>query len=421
MAVEIVILARGGSIHHAKQILDYFSERAVVESDWCPSRVLRHAPSLVIALDEHAAELGLCIAEAARQNIATLQIMDGILEWRRTWHYPTSKEKRPLNQPALAHKIACLGQIDARIMESWGNVGKCEVIGSPRFDELVSKRKEIRREAIQGRPMRLLVMTAKTPGFSPEQVEITLHSLLDLKEHLTGRQGIEVIWRVTQNLHGRLGVVNTVRNVLSDELHNLLDSVDAVITTPSTAMLESMLAGHPVALLDYHNCPHYFPAAWRITCEEHIDSVLDDLRDAPLNRMLYQEFCLHDALACRGLAKDRMINLIVEMLRVRRECLESGQPLVFPHRIIGDLAGHISWPSVAFDLERLYPHHNVFGRRNTTEMQAELEAALGTIDILKRQVDILSGRINMIPGYKLAKNIHHALRNLRYRFLGGEK
>lgn len=410
MSAEIVILAVSGSMHHARPLLEHFGDRALVEKEWVPEAVMRHQSSLVITFDEHGAELGLCIGEAARQGVATLQVMDGILEWRRTWQYPTSPEKRPLNQPALAHKIACLGRADARILESWGNVGKCEIIGSPRFDRLTATRRPLRTEPIAGRPLRLLVMTAKTPGFTPEQVEITFRSLLDLKRHLAGRQDVEVIWRVTQKLHERLGVENTVRNVLSTELHDILATVDAVITTPSTAMLESMLSSQPVALLDYHNCPHYVPAAWGISCEGHIEQVLDELKAAPLARMIYQEFCLEDALACRTPALPRMAHLIDEMLRIRRECMEAGKPLSFPHRIVQDPAEQVAWPSEAFDLKRLYPHHHVFGNFEATVLQAELEAALGTISNLKSQVELLSGRLNRIPGYRLAAKIYRKLK-----------
>lgn len=413
MPAEIVILAASGSMHHAGPLLEHFGDRALVEREWVPAVVMRHQPSLVITFDEHGAELGLCVGEAARLGVATLQAMDGILEWRRTWAYPTSPEKRPLNQPALAHKIACLGRADARILESWGNVGKCEIIGSPRFDRLAATRRPARTEPITGRPLRLLVMTAKTPGFTPEQIELTFKSLVDLKRHLAGRQDVEVIWRVTQKLHERLGVENTVRNVLSTELHDILATVDAVITTPSTAMLESMLCGHPVALLDYHNCPNYVPAAWVISNEGHIEPVLEDLKAAPPARMLYQEFCLEDALACRTPALPRMAYLIDEMLRIRGECLAAGKPLAFPHRIIQNPSEQVAWPSEAFDLERLYPHHRVFGNCEVTVLQADLEAALGTISNLKSQVEVLSGRLNRIPGYRLAANIYHALKQRR--------
>lgn len=410
VTAEIVILAKGGSLHHARPLLEHFGKRALIESDWVPDSVMRHQPSLVITFDEHGAELALCIAELARGNVATLQIMDGILEWRRTWDYPTSTEKRPINQPVLAHKVACLGRTDARIMESWGNIGKCETVGSPRFDKLVANRKPIRTTSISGRPLRLLIMTAKTPGFTPKQVDTTVKSLQDLNFHLEQQKNIEVIWRVTQNLHERLGVKNTVRNILSTELHDMLSAVDAVITTPSTAMLESMLAGHPVALLDYHNCPHYVPAAWRITAESQIAQVLKELHEAPLDRMLYQDFCLHESLSCRTPALPRMINLIETMIRARHECKISRKPLVLPHCIVADPDDHVSWPSVAFDLGRLYPHHPVFANKNMVVLQSELEAALGTIRILKKRVDVLSGRLNSIPGYRLATRIVKSLK-----------
>lgn len=126
--------------------------------------------------------------------------------------------------------------------------------------------------------------------------------------------------------------------------------------------------------------------------------------------MLYQEFCLEDALSCRTPALPRMVFLIEEMLRIRGECLAEGKPPAFPHRIVQDPAEQVAWPSEAFDLKRLYPHHRVFGNHEVTVLQAELESALGTISNLKSVVEVLSRRLNRIPGYRLAANIYHALK-----------
>ena len=267
---EIVIISGGGSVHHARPLLEHFGTRAVVEPDRLPASLTAHHPEIVITFDEHDCELGMLTAEMTRQGIATLQIMDGILEWRRTWQYPTSAQKRPLNQPVLAHKVACLGRADARIMESWGNVGKCEVVGSPRFDGLIAEHRPPRIEPVTGRALRLLIMTAKTPGFTPEQTETTYQSLADIRDSLARRRDVEIFWRVTQNMHAKLGVHDTVRDVTGGELHEVLRGVDAVISTSSTALLESMLCGLPTAILDYHNCPHYVAAAWRITGRSQI-------------------------------------------------------------------------------------------------------------------------------------------------------
>jgi hypothetical protein len=408
---DIVILAGDFLMPHAHQLIDHFKSRCVVERDWRPSAILAHNPELVITFDEHHAELGLCVAEMVRRNVATLQIMDGILEWRRTWAYPTSQAKRPLNQPVLSHKVACLGKSDARIMESWGNVGKCEVVGVMRFDQLVKNRRPIRTSSIEGRQLRLLVMTAQSPGFTPEQVEITYKSLEELKYFLANKSDIDVIWRVTQNLHRRLGVENTARNLRGTELHEILPQVDAVITTPSTTILESMLFGHPVAVLDFHNTPQFVPAAWHITCPQQFAPVLEDLQNPPLERMLYQQFCLEDCLSCHSPALPRMIYLIEEMLRIRREHLVSrGGELVFPFRILNQPGEYVSLPSESFDLEKLYPGHPVFGERRLTFLQAELEAALGTIEYLGGRFDN-PARLYRLPGFLWVKKFMYWLRS----------
>ena len=413
---EIVIITGGGSLHHARPLLEHFGARAAAESVRLPGALAAHDPQLVITFDEHDCELGMLTGEMARRGVATLQIMDGILEWRRTWQYPTSAQKRPLNQPALAHKIACLGRADARIMESWGNVGKCEIIGSPRFDPLVGEKREMRVAPVAGRPLRLLVMTAKTPGFTPEQVATTLASLADIRDAVGGRRDIEIVWRVTQNIHRDLGVSGTVHDTTGMELQEQLRTVDAVITTSSTALLESMLCGLPTALLDYHNCPHYVTAAWRISCRSQIEPAIEALRSPPLERMVYQDFCLHDALACATPALPRMVRLIEEMLRVRRTCIAGGGgTIVYPHRLVDDPDEHVAWPAGRFDLERLYPGHPVFGRRDLTDMQNELEAALGTIERLHAQVDTLTERLHRIPGYAFLARALRAIRGRRPR------
>ena len=408
---EIVVLGTESTMHHISPMLEHFRERILIEPDWRPSVIAAHNPDLVITFEESQSERGLCIAEMAKHQIATLLMIDGIREWRNTWSRAQLPSERPTNQPIIAHKVACLGRADARLYESWGNVGKCEIVGAPRFDPLIERNIPIRIAPISDRPMRLLIMTAKTPGFTPEEIGITLTSLADTNDILYKREDIQVIWRATEGLHKQLGVKNTFDEAVGKELYEILEWVDAVITTPSTAMLEAMLFGLPVALLDYHNCPHYMPAAWRITCKNQITSVLDDLKNVPLNRMLYQEFCLHDALSCRTLSLPNAIKLIEEMIRIKRNRdVNDLEELTFPHRILNRPEEFVSWPSENFCLKELYPSHPVFTRQDLVTMQSELDAAIKTIDQLKEQVKFLENRLHGIPGYKLMTRIIKSFR-----------
>ena len=86
------------------------------------------------------------------------------------------------------------------ILESWGNVEKCEIVGVPRFDRLIGNRPRQRR---QDEPFRLLVTTARMPGFTTQQLDLVKRSLQDLKfwasqhRHLNGIR-LELVWRLTQ-------------------------------------------------------------------------------------------------------------------------------------------------------------------------------------------------------------------------------
>lgn len=402
---EIVVLGASGFFHHAEPLRQYFGERMIIEPDYSPAKVAGYNPDLVITFEASNPQRGLVVAEMVRRNVATLLIMDGIQEWRNTWSRTQGDQKRPLNQPILTHKVACLGRLDARIYESWGNVGKCEVVGAPRLDDLVIQQYPMRTQPVEGRPMRLLVMTARTPGFTPAERAVTLKSLEDLRDYLRSRKDIEVVWRLSKGLHLELRVENTFTSATGEELHQLLPQMDAVITTPSTAQLEAMLVGLPVALLNYHPVPVYTPAAWEIKCPSHIELVLEDLRHPPLERMLYQDFCLHDALECHTPALPRLVALMESMIQIKREHERKGVSLAFPPRILDAPEYFVAWPSEAFDLERLYPDHPVFRNRDMTFLQSELDAALITVEQLKNQVNTLTRRLHRIPGYTLLSQL----------------
>lgn len=415
---EIVVLGTQGFFHHAEPLKQHYGDRLVVEADYTPETVAAHHPDILITFEASNPQRGLCTSEMMRRGVATLLVMDGIQEWRNTWSRTRGTRKRPLNQPALVHKIACLGRVDARLYESWGNVGKCELVGAPRLDDLIAKQKTGRTEPIRERPLRLLVMTARSPGFTPEETEITLQSLRDLQTELSQREDIQVVWRISKGLHIQLGVQNTYTSATGEELHELLPQMDAVITTPSTAQLEAMLLGIPVALLNYHIVPVYTPAAWEIKSEKHIRQILAELFAPPLEKMLYQETCLKDSLACQTPALPRLIQLIDEMIRIKRAHDTSGQgELVFPDRILDQSDLFVSWPSQSFNLEALYPDHPVFGNRDLTLLQSELDAALITVEQLKEQVNTLTKRLHRIPGYTFFRDI--VLTIQRKFFLGG--
>jgi len=231
----------------------------------------------------------------------------------------------------------------------------------PRFDVLANRQPRQRKP---DEPLRVLIVTAKCPGFNPEQVARTTRSLVDLKRWFDGhpRLGttrLEPVWRITQGLETTVGVRNQLDDTTGADLASVLKTVDVMITTPSTAMLEGMRQGVPVAILDYHNRPHYVPAAWRITAGDQLDEVLPELLNPSPARMLYQDSLLHDALECHSAATPRLVELIETMHGIAKDCIARGQPLEFPRRILHDQQdGH--HVDDAYDHGRLYPSRLMF-------------------------------------------------------------
>lgn len=302
-----------------------------------------------------------CMAE----GIPVLVIADGILEYRNTWLRPDTPNGC-IFQPVVGHKIAVIGRSQARILESWGNAGRCEVVGVPRFDGLLNRKARTRSSSTS---FRILVMTAKTPGFTKDQLGEVVAGLGSLKRWfalnpLLDGVKVEPVWRVAVTMAEQLGICTDT----TTELAELLSDVDAVISTPSTAMLEAMLLGLPVAKLDFGNYPQYLTNAWNITHADHLTTTIREFLHPPEAKMLFQDTMLHDALECRSPAASRMVYLVEEMVRRGRERVGSLLNQILP------FTGVANEVEERFDRAALYPADPVFVTSSTVLLQTEVNS-----------------------------------------------
>jgi hypothetical protein len=357
--------------HHARPLIGKFDVR--IED--AESIVQKARPGDVcVFYNEFFARYRLANHALFEKQCITLYAMDGILEWRNLWDFPPGISCLWTARPILSHKVACIGRSQARIFESWGLGDLCENVGIPRLDPLLGQLPRVRRA---DEPFTILVMTAKCPGFNRDQLRKTAQSLCDLKKWLERHPYVKgvpvrVRWRITQKLETHLGVENTLRDTTGKDLAKALAAADAVITTPSTAMLEGMLQQLPIAVLDYHNCPHYVPAAWRITAPSHFDQVVPELVTPPPAKMLYQQHLLHDALECNGPSLPRLCELITRMHELGAQCLASGQKLSFPKQILRRSTDEQPADSIPVDYARLFPHNPAFSEYEIRRLQAEV-------------------------------------------------
>lgn len=374
--------------HHAAPLAEHLPVK-ILEGEEVSK--IAQPGDLAIFFNEYFTRFRHVVKDLKERNCGTLYAVDGILEWRNSWEFPDDVAVPWVMRPILSHKVACIGRSQARILESWGNLGKCEVVGVPRFDRLLQRLPRVRK---RGEPFTILIITAKTPGFTTEQVERTRQSLAGVKTWFDNHPMVGDIplcprWRVTAGLAEDIGVVNNLQDTTGNDLASALEQVDAVITTPSTSMLEAMLQGLPVVLLDYHNCPHYVPAAWTITSHCQIDQVLSELVSPSPARMLHQQTLLHDALECHSPATPRFVALVQRMLQIAQHCLEDGKRLEFPCHILEDGQLRHHFPENCFDMQKLFPQHPFFSNWDLTELQTQVGDGLLELKKMRHKYELL--------------------------------
>lgn len=332
-----------------------------------------------------------------QNHIPILILCDGVLEYRNTWLNPQIPEGC-LFQPVIGHKLACIGRAPARILESWGNLGKCEIVGLPHLDKLSeTPPSPINTEG----KFRLLIATARTPAFNPSQREVVLNSLIALKQYLlkqtfvAGRP-IEVHWRLSGGLNKDLAIDTTEQpDPAVVSMAEQIDQSDAVIITASTGYLECLLRKRPTAVLDFHNVPSYLNPAWTISAESQIASVISELAFPPAPKMLHQSQTLYDQLECGTPATDRMIVLVEKMVAEYAASIQQGRPLNLSKRILIDERAGFSPVTNEFDLSRLFPNNSAYQNTELQHLQVELAAAISRLDTLPVRLNELQNQLKL--------------------------
>ena len=335
-------------------------------------------------------------------RVPVLILSDGILEYRNTWEHPDLPEGC-IFQPLCGHKLACLGRGQARVVESWGNPGCCEVVGLPRLDSLNSTPKTpIRTEG----PFRLLIATANTPAFTQQQRQSLVDSLKYLvdrfrrKPNVSGRP-VELIWRLTDGLSTELELPELPDDQLPP-MHEAIDQADAVITSPSTLYLESIRRDRPTAVLDYWNSPMYVTPAWSISANAQVDQVLSQLADPPAHRMMFQNFVLHEQLECLSDATPRLIQLIDAMVEATRVAKAKNQSLKLPARMLPETRHGFPHIPENFDLATLYPDQLAFKERDSNMLKLEVAAAAKRLGELLATLAEKENYIHQLRGWLAA-------------------
>ena len=360
-----------------------------------------NAGDVTLFFSEHFDRFRQSVTELKQKNVATIYMIDGILEWRNAWENQIEEIACPFAmRPVLSHKVACIGENQARVLNGWGNAGKTEIIGVPRFDRY-AKNTSSRSTENKTERFRLLVMTAKTPAFTDDQWARVRQSIADVKSFADQHSdSVEIIWRLTGGLDSELGVRNTASDLTGVQLCDQLKEVDAVISTPSTAVVESMLAGKPTALLNYYDCPSYLNLAWSINHASQLESVIAQLKDPAAPKMHFQDQQLQQLLYRESSASERLIRLVRAMQDVASEHVFKGISLEFEPNLLPQP----QLSPITFNSQAMFPDTMEFAESNLIETQAQLAHARRHANHLDRQIVQLESELKQ--AHQIFDEIH---------------
>lgn len=369
----------------------------VYDAIWNESIIDEVKPDIVIGINEFHWEVAKCYKKAQRLNIPTLTLQDGILEWRFMFQnemYDGNVNGVPMHQPVLANKYACLGLNLANIIAGLGNTNRIEVTGMPKLDSIGI----VPLQPNQINTAKVLVITAAKPWFDDSQKKVVLQMLQDIKSYFENKTAFQITWRITKLLDKELNVNTTFSKKDSLEIAEQIRAHDIVISTTSTAMLEAMRLGKPVAKIDYFNLPDMLQTVWNIRHKEDFDAVLQQMMSITSQQAWYQNFLLNAQCVNDSLASRRVADLVKAMI-----VFSKNNPIEeLPTKMV-----NIGRENLVFEFpSNFYPQRKNYNRTDIEWLQAENVRLELRSSFLQKQLERRGLRNMLLSGYsKILKKI----------------
>jgi fructose-specific component phosphotransferase system IIB-like protein len=280
-------------------------------------------PDIVLTVSDWRAEIARVLLDAKTLNIPSLLFQDGTLDWiiQNEGELYGGTGGPTHFHPILTDKMAVIGHQSARVISSWNDASKVEVVGFPILQNEINEAKKYRLESKKEatKPLNVLITSTRQGWFCERQKTAFIEALQDLKTYFEQQKNVSVNWRLSRNLAEIIGVENEMKVKESVELVPLIKEADLIISAQSTVVVEAMIHGKPVAIIDYLNAPQYYGTAWLINAKSQIASTVESMMKAEPSRMLYQEYQLQDILSMELNAIERSKILIEKMVEFRKE------------------------------------------------------------------------------------------------------
>jgi len=277
---------------------------------------------IILTVSDWRANIASILIEAKKRNIPTLMFQDGTLDWIIQYQgdkYGGSGGPTHFH-PILTDKIATIGHQSARLISSWNEASKVEVVGFPIIQSIIDEIDfEKKEKLIIKDKVKVLVTSTRQGWFCEEQKLSFIEALHDLNNYFSANNKYEVVWRLSRNLSDIVGVENTLKDKESYELKDIIVDSDIVVSAQSTVVVEAMLQNKPVAIIDYLNSPQFYSTSWFITNKKQISSTIESMLRREANRMSYQDYLLNDILQLEKNSIELSAELIKKIVEFKRQ------------------------------------------------------------------------------------------------------
>lgn len=336
----------------------------IIDDKWDISILKKVSPSLILSIGESDERVYQIFCQAKELMIPTLNIQDGVPEYRDIWENPQySYGKKYFNrQFMVADKIACHGYLQAALFSSWGMGEKVEIIGVPWFE----KYKSFNKSPDQAKYM--LIMTANKPAFTQEQYDKLKESITDLHNYILTSDW-KPIWRCRGKIVDDLDFLKEGQIFENYSLYDILKVSKAAISTPSTTIVEAMLSGVPVAKLDYTNSPSFINTAWNIISREQIETVIEELKHPSPQKLNFQESVCDWLIDNSFNYSSKLLQLIEKMIFWAERASKTDNKLKFPGKLLEfNVKENLGR---GYELKELFPGIDSFWNSNLNDLRVE--------------------------------------------------
>ena len=298
-------------------LLDFDSELFHVEYSG-----LRHYKSdlrkfdLIISFN-YLSDLGnYIIVKAKIQNVRTLLLSDGIIEWSNMFsNSKFTKKNLKLFHPIIHDYFFCVGSNESSYFNS---------LGQKTYNYIPNRMKTKETKSTNAKKIDFLLTTANTPYHNLSEKRILIKILKNILQDMKKNEYSFAFRIYDRSLIEELNILEH-QNFIKNDFNTTFNQFKCLITTPSSIIISAIKQKKPVAQIIYRDTPLFLQSGWMIT-SLNVDSTIKSMLNHEVERMDFQLWQLNSYINESGdvskiISRDKEKTNVSEHFNTRLENL----------------------------------------------------------------------------------------------------